>query len=193
MEENIRTIDDLNSYMLKVVRKEIPSPIYGYEHPNEENSDNDWWTDDNESYLLLILLNEIGLITFNSQHGKFEEGDIGEGRSYVTFLIEDNQKNRSHVENLKDKGFLTMMYKFQDNKWVSQDTTIQLVRSLGRLNCNSFSHSENQDSIFDYFDYMEDSIKDKLTNSLMMVTIADNEWRRPATHLFTEIYVDFNS
>jgi len=193
MEENIRTIDDLNSYMLKVVRKEIPSPIYGYEDPNEENSDNDWWTDDNESYLLLILLNEIGLITFNSQDGKFEEGDIGEGRSYVTFLIEDNQKNRSHVENLKDKGFLTMIHKFQDNKFKSQDDEIQLTRSLGRLNCDSFAYKQIYDPIFQYLDYMKESVKQILINDVILVTIVDNEWRRSATHLFSDIYINFNS
>lgn len=191
-EKDIRSINDLREFMLRVVKQEVPSPLYAYNPLEEENSDNYWWTEDNESYQLLIKLNEIGLITINSQDGKYEDGDIGEGRSYVHFLMEMTPENLRNLYNLSDDGYLVHESRYWNKNWTSRSNTIRLCRSLTRTNCDAYTSNEIPDSsIFGSFDQMKSNVKRELRNNLMLVCIADPVWIRPATHLFRRIFDDF--
>jgi hypothetical protein len=85
-EQQVKTLSDFESFMVGIVTKKIPSWLYGY-MPEEDNSDNYWWTPENPAYSLLVEMNKRGLLTFGSQDGRFLPGDIGIGRSFVDGVI----------------------------------------------------------------------------------------------------------
>ena len=88
----MQTLQEFETFSLQVIRKDTAwSPSYGW---NVNNSDNDWWVITNTSYNLLVQMNELGLITVNSQCGD-ERGMYGFPPEQVEACL-----SRSYVEGL---------------------------------------------------------------------------------------------
>lgn len=59
---------DLNNLMIRVVKRQIRSPVYGFDEiGGDSDSDNHWWS--GPRYEKLVRINELGVITFNAEEG----------------------------------------------------------------------------------------------------------------------------
>jgi hypothetical protein len=83
----------LSTYMTRVLLGKAPSPIYEFEDPREENTDNDWWGH-TPAWSLMVALNYKGFITVESEdaapgnqpghEGKYENAS---GLIYVRAVV----------------------------------------------------------------------------------------------------------
>ena len=149
----IKTYGALQAYMLLVVNKLLPSPFY--ESDTTDNTDNDWWVEDDPRYQLLIKLNNY-VVTCNANEdyettpAPFwrEKGVImQQSHTSLAFLVPNNEREL-YINKLKKHKFLVTCYSMTAEPEIEID-------SLERIPMNINIYKDKQTKVLSGFYYSE--------------------------------------
>jgi hypothetical protein len=207
--KNAETPQDIAHLMLRTMKENLPSPLYGFDDAEEENTDNSWWTDANPAFLLLQRINEFGMVTLEAQEcdahrppGYFEplvQGWKDDGYLAIncrTSLVGALPRRIASdvLFEMQERGFFVIT---QDDNFDVEElrdelqfiTSAELVTPQNERKRLSSLLVRLQDNVFrgpnyaeDLYPVMNSAAVQKWKQEMLSVAFIDPVWNRPAAN-----------